>query len=195
MAFQRGFQIDLARCIGCRACAMACVMENNTDPYVHWREVVTMEYGTYPNADRVHVTMGCFHCEEPACVKACPISGAISKDSTDGVVVIDPDLCNGCRRCIAACPYNAPVYNPATQKVEKCNFCKHRVGTGSNPTHLPACVSTCPTKALTYTEKSSFTPTTTTAPGFADMNNTKPSVEWVGIGTTSGASTRPSLPG
>lgn len=193
--FQRAFRIDLTRCIGCRACVTACMMENNTDSSVHWRDVLDFEHGTYPDVDRVHVTMACFHCASPACAAACPVPGAIRKDPVDGVVVIDELLCTGCRRCIAACPYGAPRFNAATSKVEKCNFCKHRVGDSGNPSHLPACVSTCPAKALEYIEVSPTNHVVGSVPsGFADPALTKPSVEFIlGIRSTS-TSMRPAFP-
>jgi len=183
MALQRGFKVDLRRCIGCHACVVACLNENNLDPYHHWRDVMHREWGTYPDVDRVHVSMACFHCKDPACMPACPVSGAITKDPADGAVLIDQDLCNGCRRCVAACPYEAPRFNSLTNKVDKCTFCKHRVGDSNSPTHLPACVSTCPTGALGYLENPTVPTAAQVAPGFADPKHTHPSVEFV-LGTT-----------
>jgi Fe-S-cluster-containing dehydrogenase component len=192
--FQRGFKIDLTRCIGCRACVAACIMENNLDPYVHWRDVLDFELGTYPNADRIHVTMACFHCAEPACMPACPVN-AITKDPIDGVVIINEATCIGCRRCIAACPYGAPRFNPATNKVEKCTFCKHRVGDTRSPENLPACVATCPAKALEYVELSPASYALPAAPtGFSDPALTKPSAVFVLGSRSTAASVSPAFP-
>lgn len=193
--FQRGFRIDLKRCIGCRACVVACLMENNRDPNVHWRDVLDFEMGTWPETDRVHVTMACFHCAEPACLPACPV-GAITKDPNDGVVIVDSRVCNGCRRCLAACPYGAPRFNRSTNKVEKCTFCKHRVGNAANPVDLlPACVSTCPGKALQYVELSPAGYAAPSVPtGFQDPALTKPSVEFVLGSRSTAASVTPVFP-
>lgn len=180
MAFQRGFKIDLTRCIGCRACAVACINENNLDPYQHWRDVIDRWSGTYPNTELVHVTMACFHCNNPSCLAACPVNGAIVKDPDDGVVLIDQDLCVGCRRCEWACPYGNIRWNEATQKVDKCTFCKHRVGDNISPTHIPACVATCPGKALTFgVVGTDITLGAAQPTGFAKQSMTLPSVQFV----------------
>lgn len=142
---QRGFVIDYKRCVGCKACAVACKSEMNTRTGVNYRKVIYRETGTYPYAVRKFISMACFHCTNPACKSACPV-GAITKRATDGVVLIDQSLCVGCRRCEMVCPYGAPQYNPVTGKVEKCTFCEHRVSNGLEP----ACVSTCTAKALRH---------------------------------------------
>lgn len=147
MAFQRGWQIDLARCIGCHTCEVACQKENNTNPGLKYRRVLEIESGGYPDTIFEFVTSACNHCADPSCLPACP-EGAITKDPDDGKVLIDQGRCVGCRYCIAACPYGAPQFNEESGLVEKCTFCVHRVGAVGHPTFLPACVEVCPTKAL-----------------------------------------------
>jgi len=156
-------------------------MEQNTGPNLRYRRVLPIESGSYPNPSRIFVTMTCFHCEHPACKEACPV-GAITIDPDDGVVLIDNDLCIGCKRCNWACPYGAPQFNEVTQKTEKCTFCKHRVGDEANPDHIPACVATCLGKALTFGRlNDDITP----QPGdpvpkeFASTGLTNPSVRFV----------------
>lgn len=190
---QYGWIIDVTRCIGCRACVASCINENNTDPYLRWRDVLEVEEGgTVSLAENTTVSMACFHCANPACKNACPV-GAISKDASTGVVLIDQSLCIGCRRCEAACPYGAPRFDPNTKKMYKCTFCAHRLMSGStNPEDLvPACVSTCPGKALWFGEVSaaptygkqlvlaSSTPPT----GFASPSYTTPSVQFARVAT------------
>jgi anaerobic dimethyl sulfoxide reductase subunit B (iron-sulfur subunit) len=178
---QRAWQIDLSRCIGCRACEVSCIQELNTGPDVRYRRVLPIETGKYPNNTRIFVTMTCFHCEAPSCKRACPV-GAISKDPDDGVVIIDNDKCIGCRRCNWACPYGAPRFNKVTQKSEKCTFCKHRVGDDANPNHIPACVATCLGKALIFGRlNQDITPQSgdPIPKGFADKGLTKPAVRFV----------------
>lgn len=100
-----GMVIDLKRCIGCRACQMACKTENLVQPGNFWLYVNEYEEGKYPSVGRRFVPMNCMHCEKPACLKACP-DKAIYKNEL-GIVLIDYDKCKGGRYCIAACPYGA----------------------------------------------------------------------------------------
>ena len=118
--------------------------------------------GVYPDVKMRTMTVSCQHCENPACVKACPV-GATWKDSETGIVHQDYDKCIGCRMCMAACPYTGvrsfnwqePKYAldfatgdadvPAHQKhvVEKCVFCFQRLEKGNEP----ACMMLCPGRA------------------------------------------------
>ena len=101
------------------------------------------------------------------------------------MVVIDHDLCIGCRYCEAACPYGAPRFNEATGKAEKCHFCLHRtrsVTAASQKTEnrLPACVAACVGEALFVIEESATSFTTGGEPaGFASRSMTTPSAEFV----------------
>ncbi|MFQ5891203.1 MAG: 4Fe-4S dicluster domain-containing protein [Candidatus Methanofastidiosia archaeon] len=145
MTNQLGFYIELGKCTGCEACTVACKSENNTPLKVNWRWVLEQNKGKYPNPKRVFVTMACFHCENPACLKSCP-EDAITKRENDGIVLIDQEKCVGCKRCIWACPYGAPQFQVETEKVEKCTFCVQRIEEGLNP----ACVDTCVGRALHF---------------------------------------------
>jgi Fe-S-cluster-containing dehydrogenase component len=79
-------------------------------------------------------------------VQVCPV-GATFK-SPDGVVLVDPDYCIGCRYCIQACPYGARFLHPVSRTAEKCTFCYHRITRGLSP----ACVEVCPTQARVFGE-------------------------------------------
>jgi len=75
-----------------------------------WRQVITIEKGKYPNPFVAFLSSACHHCVKPACVTACPM-GAITKRETDGVVVVDREVCFGkdnCDMCFQVCPYDAP---------------------------------------------------------------------------------------
>lgn len=182
---QFGWTLDLRRCVGCNACVIACKAENNTAPQlspltvrhghavaVNYRQVVTVEAGAYPAVTRTFVTMACNHCEAPACMASCPV-GAITKDAVTGVVTIDQATCIGCRYCQWACPYGAPQFNEATEKVEKCTGCAHRLAVGL----LPACATSCPSRALHYVPD--FVAGASTPPtGFADPALTHPSINF-----------------
>jgi anaerobic dimethyl sulfoxide reductase subunit B (iron-sulfur subunit) len=107
-----------------------------------WRRVLSVESGSYPNAEIVKLSLGCQHCGKPACVGVCP-TGALSKRADDGVVVVDQNKCIGCRYCLFACPFGAPQYGEEGT-MQKCNLCLGRLAEGKKP----ACVDSCPAKAL-----------------------------------------------
>ena len=103
--------IDTKRCVGCNACSMACKMTNNLPDGTWWTRVLTeggdevdTPAGIFPEVSMRYVTVSCQHCDNPACVKVCPV-GATYKDPETGVVRQDYDKCIGCRMCMAACPY------------------------------------------------------------------------------------------
>lgn len=175
------YALNLSICIGCRKCAEACHVENNHDrpsnqSYIRVFEMqkggIDFEKGnaTYdrpvPAKGKYYMPVQCQQCENPPCVKACPIE-ATWKES-DGIVVVDYNWCIGCRYCEAACPYHARRFNWARPEVpadevnpnqsylsnrirpqgviEKCTFCLHRTREG----RLPACLEACPTGARVF---------------------------------------------
>lgn len=97
--------IDLAKCIGCHACTIACVSENKLPPGVVYRPVIEQELGTYPNVRRRFVPSPCVQCQKPPCVAVCPVQATYKDDH--GVTVMRYERCIGCRYCLAACPYGA----------------------------------------------------------------------------------------
>mgnify|MGYP000016621660 FL=1 len=165
-----GIAINKTRCIGCQTCAHACKMQNNVPSGMRWNRVLTEgcdvedgALGQFPNLSRGYLPVACQHCENPACQRVCP-TGATYKDDK-GRVEVDYDKCIGCRMCMAACPYNARVFNwnepsrdpdfnygdkdvPVRGKgvVEKCTMCKERTDRGDEP----MCVACCPTRARTF---------------------------------------------
>jgi Fe-S-cluster-containing dehydrogenase component len=153
--------------------------------HVSYRWVVKKEGGVYPNPSLTFVTSACNHCEHPACLASCPVSdannpsdenNAIFKRASDGIVLINQDVCIGCKNCIQACPYGAPQFNSQTEKVEKCTFCIHRLEAG----FLPACVTTCVGNALHLVNDFDSTNNSgLNAPkGFANPALTVPSVKF-----------------
>ncbi|MEY8314660.1 4Fe-4S dicluster domain-containing protein [Adlercreutzia muris] len=165
-----GIAIDLERCVGCHTCANACKMQNNVPTGMLWNRVLTEgcdvidgAVGAYPNLTRTYLPLACQHCENAACLRACP-TGATYKDEM-GRVEIDYDKCIGCRMCMAACPYNARSFNweepvrdvdfsygdgavPVRSKgvAEKCTLCKERTDRGEEP----RCVQCCPLDARIF---------------------------------------------
>ena len=94
-----------------------------------------------------YVYMGCFHCQNAACVAACP-TGAVKKRESDGIVYVEPDLCVGCKACMVACPWGAAQWNPQSEKAVKCDLCKDRMDQGLKP----VCVTVCTTQCLSVKE-------------------------------------------
>jgi Fe-S-cluster-containing dehydrogenase component len=162
-----GMVIDTHKCMGCNACTIICKQSNATAPGIFWNRVYTQEVGKYPSSRLVFLPSLCMHCENPACVKACPTGATYQLDN--GIVVIDQDKCSGCRMCMVACPYNARYFNygePGSYyedseaspyetyrftehiqgTVEKCNLCVDLVASGKDP----MCVSVCPAKARVF---------------------------------------------
>ena len=102
--------IDTRRCVGCKACMVACKAENKTPPGVSYT-VVTAEPPEAGLSDKpLYMTKPCFHCEEAPCTRVCPVSATFKRED-DGIVVVDYDRCIGCRYCIAACPYGARFFD------------------------------------------------------------------------------------
>ncbi len=159
-----GLLTDLSMCVGCRACELACnrinklpqppvpfsdasVFEKERRPTVAAFTVVNRHKGGN-GADPIYRKAQCMHCNEPACVSACPVAAMVK--TPEGPVIWDEKVCIGCRLCMVACPFYIPTYeysNPATPKVRKCTLCYQRVVKEGG---APACVEACPTKALKF---------------------------------------------
>ena len=135
--------VDLDRCFGCYACEVACKQEHDLPVGPRWIRVIQdgpkevsegLQLDFYPTF--------CKQCDDPKCADACP-EKSISK-SPEGLVLINPDLCNGCKACIEACPFGLMDYDPLKGKASKCDLCKERLNQGLQP----RCVILCPGKAL-----------------------------------------------
>ena len=140
---QYGFEVDLDRCSGCKACVTACHSLNGLDEGETWRDVGLLIGGTSLEPVMQHVTTACHHCLEPACMTACPVD-AYEKDAATGIVKHLDDQCFGCQYCTLACPYDVPKYHAAKGIVRKCDMCSDRLSVGE----APACVQACPHEAI-----------------------------------------------
>jgi len=124
--------IDPQKCIGCRACEVAC--ERVHDGVANVTVYVVEEA-------ELNIPYACRHCENAPCVSVCP-TGAMHRDDL-GAVVVNPILCIGCRMCQVVCPFGIPVFSRSLKVMTKCDMCLDRLREGLKP----ACVSTCPTGA------------------------------------------------
>jgi molybdopterin-containing oxidoreductase family iron-sulfur binding subunit len=104
-----GMAIDLDKCFGCRACMVACKVENNTPEANFWMYVFRLEEGEFPNSKVTFLPRPCMHCDNAPCVKVCPVGARFKQE--DGIVCTDWDRCIGCRYCEVACPYGVNYFN------------------------------------------------------------------------------------
>jgi Fe-S-cluster-containing dehydrogenase component len=159
-----GLVIDLDTCVGCHACVTNCKEWNSgghmaplTDLNAYGKDadgvwfnrVHTYEVMDEPGCSRtVHFPKSCLHCEQPACVTVCP-TGASYKRASDGIVLVNEDLCIGCKLCSWACPYGAREFDVFEGVMKKCTLCVDRIYNTNldEQDRVPACVLTCPTSA------------------------------------------------
>ena len=154
------FLIDVSKCSGCYNCQLACKDEhcgNDWTPYAapqpltgqFWCSVSEHVQGTRPKVKIHYISKLCAHCEDPACMAACP-SGAIYKRE-DGFVLISPEKCTGCRKCVDACPIDVIYFNNDRHIAQKCTGCTHLLDNGFRQ---PRCSEACPTDAMVFGEES-----------------------------------------
>jgi formate dehydrogenase iron-sulfur subunit len=153
--------IDTSKCMGCRACQVACKQWNELPA------VETEQRGTYENPPelsgntwikvefierpgewlfRAHT---CMHCTDASCEQVCP-TGAISHQGE--IVIIDQEWCIGCGYCVQACPFHIPGRDEEGGTARKCWFCMDRITNGLEP----ACAKTCPPGAIQFGERSTL---------------------------------------
>ncbi len=174
---QHGFFFNADNCIACHACESACSEKNDVPSHLAFRSVGFVEGGTYPNTQRLNLSMACNHCDDPVCLKGCP-TRAYTKFAEYGAVLQDPDICFGCGYCTWVCPYNAPQLDPVKGEVSKCNMCVDRLEVGLKP----ACVSACLGKALDFGVIENIPEGNTQAkieiPGFPRSDITHPNIRF-----------------
>ena len=156
-----GVLVDTTRCIGCRACEVACGQANRMlvpdvekDAALEKERTTSEKQWTVVNRYKtekgeVFVKKQCMHCWQPACTAAC-LTNAMFK-TKEGPVIWKADKCMGCRYCMISCPYNIPKfeYNEWNPDIQKCTMCYGRLQEGKRP----ACVEACPADALMFGQK------------------------------------------
>jgi len=166
--------IDQEKCLGCGYCNMACKASNDIAPDISYNHIYQADK---IGEKTVYLPVPCQHCEHAPCVSVCPVGASYYRE--DGIVMMDYDLCIGCRYCQAACPYQARSFNwkefegenplvpewgePDVERrprgvAEKCTFCYQRIDRGLeqgltpgvDESATPACVNACPTGARIF---------------------------------------------
>jgi Fe-S-cluster-containing dehydrogenase component len=139
-----GMVIDTRKCVGCTDCVVACKTENQVPEALNRDWIAYDTRGSFPTLALEIRSERCNHCDNPPCVSCCP-TGASHVEEPGRLVLVTPDLCIGCKACLASCPYDARFVNPDGY-ADKCTFCAHRLKDGLDP----ACVSVCPTRCMTF---------------------------------------------
>ncbi len=129
--------VNFEKCTGCRLCELVCSAkkEGVSNPTRSRLKIEKWEW------EGLYVPMVCQQCEDAPCKAVCPVK-AISRDEALGRLVVDYQLCIGCRACVAVCPFGAMNFDAVGKKVIKCDLCDGE----------PTCVSFCDVKAIDYVE-------------------------------------------
>ena len=138
---QKMIVVQPMECAGCRTCEMACSLVHfgvcspalSSIRVVEWQD------------KGLSVPLTCLQCEKAVCMEVCQVK-AIYRDENTGAMIVDEQLCIGCKMCILACPFGGPKVNRQTGKAIKCDLCGGE----------PQCVSVCPTKAIKYMDVNDF---------------------------------------
>jgi len=184
MSRQFAFHFDQRYCTGCMACQIACKDKNDLPVGLNYRKVSEFCGGSFeldpqtgaivPHVHAYWLSASCHHCLKPSCVAVCP-TGALYKRTEDGIVLVDPDSCIGCRQCESACPFGAIVFFEDQQRIGKCDFCLDLLEAGREP----ICVSACPMRVLEYGELQALQTrygTCSQVPGMPDPAENRPAL-------------------
>lgn len=161
----KAFFIDLSICNGCYCCQVACKDEhvgNDWTPYAKpqpetgqfWIGITELVRGQVPKVKITYLPKMCHHCDDAPCIESCDVGAIYKRD--DGLVIIDPEKCTGCKLCEDACPHDEIFFNEDLNIAQKCTGCAHLLDNDSEEWSVPRCVDNCPTAALQFGEEDDF---------------------------------------
>ena len=156
----KAFVVDLSICNGCYCCQVACKDEhvaNDWTPYAKpqpdygqfWLKIKETVRGTVPKVYVSYIPSLCSHCTDAKCMSVCKADAIYRRK--DGLVVIDPEKCTGCKLCPDACPSQSIYFSDDLNIAQKCTGCAHLLDDGWD---VPRCVDACPTEAIKFGEES-----------------------------------------
>jgi len=147
--------VDVKKCLACRTCEITCAVQHSgynglldaLDESAFLQPRVRVE-----GVGGLSIPLQCRHCEEAPCIKLCP-TNAIERQDGEGPVLINEELCVGCKFCVLACPFGVLSIGHKGRAAIKCDLCADRLRENLSP----ACVDACPTKALRFVSVDEFT--------------------------------------
>jgi tetrathionate reductase subunit B len=154
------FVIDIAKCNGCHSCQIVCKDEHVANDWTpiakpqpdtgqFWIELTERVRGTVPKVKVAYRPHLCMHCDKAPCMDSCPVAGALYKRD-DGLVIIDPVKCTGCKNCVDTCPYAVIFFNEGLNIAQKCTGCAHLIDDGWIE---PRCADACPNLAIRFLDE------------------------------------------
>lgn len=180
--------IDISKCVGCYNCQIACKDEhvgNEWLPYAKpqpitgqfWIKDIEEEWGTSPKVRVIHTIKPCQHCENAPCISACSMGLITRRD--DGLVLINPESCTGCKKCVDACPYGAIYFNDTLNIAQKCTGCAHLLD--QYGWKMPRCADACPVGAIQFGEEADLGEAYKNAEILNPEYETQPRVRYIGL--------------
>jgi Fe-S-cluster-containing dehydrogenase component len=140
--------INTEDCVGCHACEIACKQEHNLPVGPRLIRVLSDGPRHIDGKPQLRYKVAyCLQCNHAPCQEACPV-GAINTRK-DGIVIIDEELCNGCKKCIESCPYGVMQFDEVRNVARKCDLCAERLDKDLKP----ACVLACPSHCIFYGDR------------------------------------------
>jgi len=181
------FVIDLSMCNGCHSCHIGCKDEhvaNDWSPIAKpmpeidhfWFKLEERVRGTVPKVKVSYRPHLCMHCDNPPCMEACRHGAKYKRD--DGLVIIDPAKCVGCRNCLASCPYDAIYFNKDLNIAQKCTGCAHLLDAGWKETR---CSDNCPTLCIRIMDEDDAKDIIAKAEVYKPELGTKPRVYYLNL--------------
>ena len=184
------FALDLSVCNGCYCCQIACKDEhvgNDWTPYAKpqpdtgqfWIGLTEKVRGHVPQVKVSYLPQMCHHCDDAPCIEQCEAEAIYQRD--DGLVIINPEKCVGCKLCADTCPHDAIFFNEELNLAQKCTGCAHLLDNDPEEWSVPRCVDQCPTEALRFGEEEDFADFIAAAEPFRPEAQTKSRIYYKGL--------------